>query len=158
MEDICTLPNGCHLFREPNGVGGYRYYTDEIGALVWDTCIVNECDLLAAILEEKRRTYLEYHVNERLVRANKIWNLLVKEAAALEDYRSEFLLWFKLHLPFYPGNKKLSSREFRFGGKLGCIDGKIYFCEQMLDAYIDYYPGGTEERKNIINKQLKEIH
>jgi hypothetical protein len=49
------LPNGYNLYREDNGVGGYRYTSDEIGggALVWDTSIVSYSTLLAAIVDQE---------------------------------------------------------------------------------------------------------
>jgi hypothetical protein len=167
MEDICDLPNGCHLFRKPNEAGGHTYYSDEIGGgvVVWDTCLVGEETLLTAIVEEKRRKYLEYHINRRLIGANKVWDLLVKEAGASENNRSEFLLWFKTSLPFYPQNlmvadKKQISREYRFGGKFG-FGGKINFCNQMMKSHIPYYPSErTQENEEIIeqiNKELKKI-
>lgn len=177
MEDVCDLPNGCHLFRKPNEAGGHTYYSDEVGGgvMVWDTCLVGEETLLSAIVEEKRRTYLEYHINRRLVGANKIWDLLVKEAGASENDRQEFLLWFKTSLPFYPQNlmladKKQLSREYRFQGDLG-FGGKIYFCKQMISSKIDCYPEDYNKRPMLykgvastskelvekINKQLAQI-
>lgn len=49
------MKNGYGLFWEDNGVGGRRYISDEIGngVLVWDTSLVEESTLLAAILQEK---------------------------------------------------------------------------------------------------------
>ena len=34
---------GYHIFRERNDVGGYRYWSDEIGGgvLIWDTTLVD---------------------------------------------------------------------------------------------------------------------
>ncbi len=163
QEDVCQLPNGCHLFREPNGVGGYRYFSDEIGCgiMVWDTCLVNESTLLAAIVEEKKRIYLEYQINKRLIRANKVWDILIKEGSALEDDRDNFIQWFKDSLPFCRKNSMCSAREFRFGGFLG-FGGKIYFCNQMINCYVNCYKEDKDEKRiNIIyniNKQLKEIH
>jgi len=57
MTVICRLPNGCTLYRETNGVGGFRYWSDEVGGgvCVWDTGLVAESTLLAAIVEENRR-------------------------------------------------------------------------------------------------------
>ena len=55
------LPNGHMLYREENGVGGYRYISDEIagGVCVWDTAVVDPSTLLAAIVDfntiEKKR-------------------------------------------------------------------------------------------------------
>jgi hypothetical protein len=63
VEDLGSLPNGCHLFRRPNTAGGHVYITDEIGggAVIWDTCIVDSSTLLVAITEESRRKYKEFH-------------------------------------------------------------------------------------------------
>lgn len=63
MEDVCELPNGCHLFRKKNEAGGYTYYSDEVGCgvMVWDTCMVAEATLLAALVEEARREKWEKH-------------------------------------------------------------------------------------------------
>ena len=49
------LPNGCGLFWKPNEVGGRTYYSDEIpcGVEVWDTALINDVTLLAAIVQEK---------------------------------------------------------------------------------------------------------
>ena len=54
---VCRLPNGCTLYRETNGVGGHRYWSDGVGGgvCVWDTCRVDPGTLLAAIVEEQRR-------------------------------------------------------------------------------------------------------
>lgn len=66
MEDLGCLPHGAHLFRKRNDAGGWTYYSDEIsgGIEVWDTCIVNESTLLAAILSEKHRSYMEFMHNK----------------------------------------------------------------------------------------------
>jgi len=161
MEDVCELLDGFHLLREPNGVGGYTYYTDELGAMVWDTCIVDEYTLMIAIAEEKRRTYLEYHINKRLIGANKVWDLLIKEAGASENDRSEFLLWFKTSLPFYPQNlmtankKQLFAKEFRFNGKLG-FSSRVCFCSQMIKAHIKG-KCSVDQLVREINTKLKLI-
>jgi hypothetical protein len=44
------------LFRQPNDVGGYTYWSDEIGGgvHVWDTCLVDDRTLRAAIVVEER--------------------------------------------------------------------------------------------------------
>ena len=49
-----NLPNGCSLYYQDNKVGGRTYYSDEIGGgvLVWDTCLVDESTLLAAMTQE----------------------------------------------------------------------------------------------------------
>lgn len=41
------------LYRKPNEAGGHIYFTDEVGATVWDTALVDEFTLLAAIVAEK---------------------------------------------------------------------------------------------------------
>jgi hypothetical protein len=60
-EDLGLNPNGSHLFRKPNGVGGYVYISDEIGGgvVVWDTALVSEATLLAALVSEHHRFYIE---------------------------------------------------------------------------------------------------
>lgn len=49
-----SLPNGCTLYWEPNEVGGRTYYTDEIpcGVTVWDTALIDESTMLAALTQE----------------------------------------------------------------------------------------------------------
>jgi len=61
IEDLGCLFNGVHLYRKPNTAGGHTYYTDECGTLseVWDTCLTNESTLLAVLLAERQRKYLE---------------------------------------------------------------------------------------------------
>lgn len=58
LKIVCPLPNGFTLYREPNEVGGYRYWSDEVGGgvMVWDTCLTASGTLLAAIVEEERRS------------------------------------------------------------------------------------------------------
>lgn len=67
MMDLGCLPNGAHLFRKPNGAGGYIYYSDEVGGgvTVWDTCLVAESTLLTAMACEHHRSYLEHMVNRK---------------------------------------------------------------------------------------------
>ncbi|KKN98838.1 hypothetical protein LCGC14_0140790 [marine sediment metagenome] len=67
MEDLGMLPNGCHLYRQPNGAGGQTYYSNECGviSMVWDTCIANESTLLMAILFEKRRRCVEFMIKKK---------------------------------------------------------------------------------------------
>jgi len=67
MIDLGCLPNGAHLFRKPNEAGGYTYYTDEVGGgcMVWDTCLVSESTILAAILSEHHRAYLDHLITKR---------------------------------------------------------------------------------------------
>lgn len=60
MKVVCRLPNACTLYREPNGVGGHRYWSDEVGGgvMLWDTCLVAPETLMAAMVEEARRERL----------------------------------------------------------------------------------------------------
>ncbi len=66
MEDLGVLPQGNHLYRKRNGAGGWTYYSDERGcmSMVWDTCIANESTLLAAILSEQHRVYMQFMHNQ----------------------------------------------------------------------------------------------
>jgi len=59
--DLGELPNGAHLYREPDGVGGYKYFSDEVGCgvIVWITSLVSEGTLLAAMTHEHKRVYDE---------------------------------------------------------------------------------------------------
>lgn len=61
FEGVCRLPNSATLYRQKNGAGGYTYWSDEIGCgvMVWDTCLVGEDTLLAAMAEEHRRRISE---------------------------------------------------------------------------------------------------
>jgi hypothetical protein len=45
------LPNGATLFVKDNEAGGRTYISDEVpcGVIVWDTCLVNESSLIAAM-------------------------------------------------------------------------------------------------------------
>jgi hypothetical protein len=53
-EGECPLPNGCTLYWKADGAGGRSYVTDEIGggAPVWDTSLVDQSTLLAAMAKE----------------------------------------------------------------------------------------------------------
>ena len=57
-ELVEKMPNGCAIYRQPNSVGGYTYFSDEIGGgvVVWDTALVNESTLLRAIALEHERS------------------------------------------------------------------------------------------------------
>ena len=65
IEDLGSLPNGCHLFRKPNGAGGFTYYSDEVGGgvMVWDTYLINESTLLTAIVCEHQRKYIQFMID-----------------------------------------------------------------------------------------------
>ncbi len=47
---------------EPNGAGGRRYYSDEIGdgVLVWDTSLVAESTIMAALLKETELNHKKF--------------------------------------------------------------------------------------------------
>lgn len=59
-EDLGLLPNGAHLYREPDGAGGYKYMSDEIsgGVNVWTTSLISEETLLAAICCDHNRKFI----------------------------------------------------------------------------------------------------
>lgn len=63
----CELPNGCRLYVRDNDAGGRTYYSDEVGGgvFVWDTCLVADSTLLAAMTEEHRAMMLEYHAKQK---------------------------------------------------------------------------------------------
>ncbi len=63
VEDLGCTPNGAHLYRKPDGAGGYVYLSDEIsgGVQVWCTSLVSEGTLLAAMACEHHRVHQEYH-------------------------------------------------------------------------------------------------
>ncbi len=84
MEDLGLLPNGAHLYRKPNGVGGHSYYTDECGLMsfVWDTCLVHRSTVMAALLyeehhirkeqEAKRQKTISRHVDDKQAKAIRV--------------------------------------------------------------------------------------
>lgn len=55
------LASGYTLYRQPNDVGGYQYWSDEIGGgvLVWDTCLVDDRSLRAALAVEEQHGLAE---------------------------------------------------------------------------------------------------
>lgn len=66
LELVVDLPWGS-LYREENGVGGHRYWSDEVGGgvLVWDTSLVNRDTLLAAMAAEGERYYRDRERSDR---------------------------------------------------------------------------------------------
>lgn len=56
---------GYSIYRTDNGVGGHQYWSDEIGGgvIVWDTSLVSENSLYAALTLEEVR--VEEEKNER---------------------------------------------------------------------------------------------
>jgi hypothetical protein len=63
IKNYIMLPNGCALYWKDNTVGGRIYYSDEIGGgvFVWDTCLVDQSTLLAAIVQEENLRIKEFH-------------------------------------------------------------------------------------------------
>ena len=55
MEVIGTTPQGYTIWKESNGVGGHRYWSDAIGGgvCVWDTCLASIDELEYCIQQEK---------------------------------------------------------------------------------------------------------
>ena len=53
MNDV-PAPNGFNLYWKDNEAGGRTYFSDEVGGgvFVWDTCLVDQSTLLAAITKE----------------------------------------------------------------------------------------------------------
>ena len=66
-----ALPNGCTLFWRRNEAGGRTYTSDEIGGgvTVWDTALVAESSLLAAMVIEATIEFEEYHEAKKEKRA-----------------------------------------------------------------------------------------
>lgn len=56
LREIGQTPQGYTIFREPNGVGGHRYWSDEIGGgvMVWDTSLVAPETLRTCLALEAR--------------------------------------------------------------------------------------------------------
>lgn len=64
IEDLGSLPNGCHLYRKyDKSTNAHIYYSDEVGCgiEVWNTALVDESTLLRAIVCEYHRRCLEEH-------------------------------------------------------------------------------------------------
>lgn len=55
MELAIEFSNGSRIYREPNGVGGHRYWTDSVGggAVICDTSIASMEELRAVIVAEE---------------------------------------------------------------------------------------------------------
>lgn len=55
MVEVGRTARGYTIWREPNGVGGHRYWSDAIGggAMIWDTCIASIEELEFCIQKEK---------------------------------------------------------------------------------------------------------
>lgn len=55
LEKVVELQNGTSIYREPNEVGGHRYWSDSIGGgvMIWDTSLASIDELEVAIRYEK---------------------------------------------------------------------------------------------------------
>ena len=71
-EIVGKLPNGCTLYRTKDEIG-YTYSSDEIdcGVKVWQTTLVDQTTLLAAIIAEETRIREETHKKIRLKRKQR---------------------------------------------------------------------------------------
>lgn len=69
-EGQASLPNGCTLYwKTDHSIGGAReYVSDEIGGgvMVWNTALVDETTLLAAIVQEAALRTIERVNGERV--------------------------------------------------------------------------------------------
>lgn len=65
-----TLPNGCTLFWYPDGNGGRKYISDEVGGGVdvWTPCLVDFNTLLAAMTVEATLERIECERREKAQR------------------------------------------------------------------------------------------
>ncbi len=61
LTEVASDSRGHILYRELNGVGGYRYWSDEIGGgvVVWDTSLVSNEMMALAIKVEAHRAEAE---------------------------------------------------------------------------------------------------
>lgn len=57
LAEIAEDSRGSRLYVETNGVGGHRYWSDDIGGgvMIWDTCLGSIEMLELAIRHEKKR-------------------------------------------------------------------------------------------------------
>jgi len=56
MDEIGRTAQGYTIWREPNSIGGHRYWSDSIGGgvVVWDTSMVSAEELRFCIEHEER--------------------------------------------------------------------------------------------------------
>ena len=66
-EGSIRLPNGCTLYWKDNEVGGRIYTSDEVGGgvTVWDTALIDQSTLLAAMVQEYKLNIEQYHSNKK---------------------------------------------------------------------------------------------
>jgi hypothetical protein len=55
MEEVGQTSRGYRIYREPNGAGGHRYWSDAIGGgvIVWDTCLASREEIETAFRIEE---------------------------------------------------------------------------------------------------------
>lgn len=87
IEDLGCMFNGAHLYRKPTTAGGHIYYTDEYGVMseICNTSIANESTLLAVLLAERQRKYLEQIVKRKQSISGYV------DEKQIEDIRRAFL-------------------------------------------------------------------
>jgi hypothetical protein len=72
MEFVSTDSRGNSLYRESNEVGGYRYWSDEVGGImIWDTSLVSSEMLMIALGVETCRAAKENLAAELAERKKK---------------------------------------------------------------------------------------
>ena len=51
LEEVGQTSRGYRLYREPNGAGGHRYWSDSIGGgvVIYDTCLASREELELAL-------------------------------------------------------------------------------------------------------------
>jgi len=81
LQKVGMSKEGYGIYRKPNGVGGYRYYTDELGALIWDTAYASP-DTIRQILEIDAKLYTEetMAIQARLSDIQRLLNRFEEEA------------------------------------------------------------------------------
>ena len=93
LAEIMPLPGGFTLYRQENGVGGHIYLSDSIqgGVVVWDTCLVTQTELLAALSCESQRREAEQRdeVERRRIQPAPPVQPKAPLAVALEDWMVE---------------------------------------------------------------------
>ena len=82
-EGNCRLPNGCTLYWKTETHGGRVYFSDECGGgvAVWDTAIVSDSTLLAALTQEASIQKVEQIAAERKRKEKP-----QREPTAFEDF------------------------------------------------------------------------
>ena len=102
MENTLVLPNGCTLYWKDNGIGGRIYTSDEIGCgvLVWDTSLISEDTLLAAIkkeheLDDITRINIEDEFWKSIRKAAEESEWIPKEYYTVNDWVSDVCMYLR---------------------------------------------------------------